>query len=375
MNDEERADLEQVEYLHHAAKACQRRLEWLHNFTLRVHSMTADQRRQNAVYPNFIAPLAEVRGWLAKDPAALTYLALMTETRSRLGMLTVCLGTVRAANAHELALQASLFFIRIWNQFVRPDLPDISPNPHAEDWNKVEIHPPPPTTRPYAGNVFCALLGSLFTTFNPRELDSQLKLEHAAAADILHVRWAEHRRIELPDNTCALKLHKGWWKLRYNGESGSYKAKGNQCITWLAKLLAGPNRMYTVAQLRGDPEGKLAADALIGNERETDHEGEEAIKRRLEDLEEIISDTGGTEVLQAEMEDLIASLQRIRDARTLGTPLKRAHANMATQLRTFRTKKLATDMPQLAAHLHASLKMELPEFGYYPPEPAPAWQF
>jgi hypothetical protein len=59
--------------------------------------------------------------------------------------------------------------------------------------------------------------------------------------------------------------------------------------------------------------------------------------------------------------------------RTFASPLKGEHHNIASQLRTF-TRKLKDKMPQLAAHLHASLKLEFPHFGYYPPKPAPGWQ-
>jgi hypothetical protein len=379
MGDDERADLEQVEFLHREAKACQRRLEWLHNLSIRFVSLTPEQRRQNALYPNFIAPLVEVKEWLNKDPAALTYLALMTETRSRLGLLKISLGTVRPANAHELALQAALYFIRIWNQTVRPDLPDISPNPHAEDWN-IAIQPPPSSIEPHWVIAFLVAVESSFTTFNPRELDAELKLEYAAAADMLHERWAGHNPEAAPCtlpviDQCEVKREGEVWRLQYKGESASYPTRGNKCIAWLARLLAAPNRALTVADLQGDPDRKLAADARIGSERETDPQGVAAIKSRIEEIDDITSETGGSEGLEEEKAQLLVALERTPGAKSLASQLKRAHANMATQLRNLRRDKLTRDMPQFAAHLVASLKMDLPEFGYYPPHPAPTWHF
>src|SRR5262245_1318948 len=197
MGDDERVELEQVDLLHHAAKACQRRLEWLYNLTFRLDSLTPEQRRQNPVYPNFIAPLAELKERLTKNPATLTYLALMTETRSRLGILKISLGTVRAANAHDLALQVSLYFIRIWNLIVRPDLSDISPNPHAEDWN-IEIHAPPSSIEQSRAAAFFVAVEASLTSFNPRELDAELKLEYAAAADLVRDRYAGPKPGEVP---------------------------------------------------------------------------------------------------------------------------------------------------------------------------------
>jgi hypothetical protein len=59
----------------------------------------------------------------------------------------------------------------------------------------------------------------------------------------------------------------------------------------------------------------------------------------------------------------------------LKTPLKRHHQNIAAQLRSLMRNKLKGHMPQLAAHLVACLKLDFPEFGYYPPDPPPDWQF
>jgi hypothetical protein len=379
MGEDERADLEQVQFLHHEAKTCQRRLEWLHNLSLRFLSLTPEQRRQNALYPNFIAPLAEVKEWLNKDRAALTYLSLMTETRAKLGPLKVSLGTVRSANAHELALEAALYFLRLWNQTVRPEQPDISPNPHAEDWH-IEIQPPPSSIERHQAAAFLVFVEVSFKTFNPRELDAELKLEYAAAADILHERWDGHDSKaatgSLPSvGECEVKRDGDVWRLRYKGESASYPARGNKCIAWLAKLLAAPNRALTVADLHVDPDRRLAADARTPNDLEADRESVAAIKRRLEEIDDITSATGSSDRLEEEKAELLARLQQTSRAKSLGSQLKRAHANIATQLRNFRRDKLTRDMPQFGAHLVASLKMDLPEFGYYPPDPIPPWQF
>jgi hypothetical protein len=164
------------------------------------------------------------------------------------------------------------------------------------------------------------------------------------------------------------------WRIRYRGEEGDYPAKGNQCLAWLAKLLTAPKRSLTIAELRGDPENKLAADAMLGAERETDWEGIAAIKLRIQEIEDISDATGGSETLQEEKAHLLGRLVGGPQAKNLNSQLRRDHRNIATQLRNFRCK-LEANMPQLAAHLKAFLKLDFPGFAYYPPEPRPNWQF
>ena len=95
------------------------------------------------------------------------------------------------------------------------------------------------------------------------------------------------------------------WHLRYGAERGDYPKKGNKSIEWLAKLLAVPNRLLTVGDLRGDPEGRLAADARLRGESETDLEGAKAIKNRLDEIESITCETGGSEALENEKAKLL----------------------------------------------------------------------
>jgi hypothetical protein len=98
-----------------------------------------------------------------------------------------------------------------------------------------------------------------------------------------------------------------------------------------------------------------------------------AIKKRLEDIEVALGETGaGSERLEEEKAKLLKQLTGPL-GKKLESSLKSAHHNMASQLRSLQ-KKLKKRMPQLAAHLKAALKLEYPEFGYYPPDPPPAWQ-
>src|SRR5262249_18312718 len=98
-----------------------------------------------------------------------------------------------------------------------------------------------------------------------------------------------------------------------------------------------------------------------------------AIHKELQDVNDLADTFGWNESLEKKRADLLDRLKTAK--RTLNPTLKRQHHNVATQLRTFVREKLVKDMPQLAAHLQASLKLDFPEFGYYPPDPAPDWQF
>lgn len=162
------------------------------------------------------------------------------------------------------------------------------------------------------------------------------------------------------------------WHLRYGTETGEYPKKGNLCIEWLAKLLAAPNRSLTVADLRGDPEGKLAADGMLRGECETDREGVNIIKYRLEEIEDMTAATGGSEAMENEKADLLRQLQAARDNMQLDSPLRKAHHNAATQIRMF-LRKLATTMPKLSGHLDEALKLDFPHLGYYPPAVTSPW--
>src|SRR5439155_7982880 len=154
----------------------------------------------------------------------------------------------------------------------------------------------------------------------------------------------------------------GVWHLSYGTEKGEYPKTGNKSIEWLARLLAAPNRSLTVADLQGDPEGKLAADARLRGEHETDLEGIKAIRTRLAEIEDIAAETGGSDALEDEKADLLRRLQAADDNKQMTSPLRAAHHNIATQIRNLRDK-LTNDMPNLAAHLIATLKLDSPRFG------------
>jgi hypothetical protein len=164
------------------------------------------------------------------------------------------------------------------------------------------------------------------------------------------------------------------WQLRFGKETGNYQKAGNRCIESLAKVLVAPNRLFTVAELMGDSEGKLAGDALLCGECETDRDGLTRIKNRLEEIEEIDNDIGGSEALDEEKAYLLQQVQQADENKQITSPLKKAHHNLATQLRTFIAKLSKTGMPFLAAHLKTCLKLDFPHAGYFPPPDSSSWK-
>jgi DNA-binding NarL/FixJ family response regulator len=207
-------------------------------------------------------------------------------------------------------------------------------------------------------------------------LDCELRIQVSAAVNHDPARIKQFLgEIEVgPASENSILLKGDIWHLAFNGESADYPRQGNQSLTWLHKLLATPNKLFSVAELQGDPRGTLGADAGIGTERVTDDAGFKRIKARLEELDDIAKETGGSPSHEQEKADLLMRVQEALRDKKMGSPLKVAHHNRAAQIRTFREKKLAKDMPALAAHLRAALKLDFPHFGYYPPPGMSAWQ-
>jgi hypothetical protein len=150
------------------------------------------------------------------------------------------------------------------------------------------------------------------------------------------------------------------WDIKFGSERGQYQSK---CIAWLRNILSQPNRTLTAPQVMGDPEGELTGDARLTGQSEGNYEAIQSLKRRLDDIDETIQETGGTESLADEKVRLLRQLDN--STRQIQSGLRRRHHNIASQIRTF-IRKLENAMPQLAAHLRTSLKLDLPHFLYSP---------
>jgi hypothetical protein len=204
-----------------------------------------------------------------------------------------------------------------------------------------------------------------------RNLDLLL-LEVAQAADDTALSTAKADRLEeatAPASTTeraesenAILLVGEVWELHYGNERGRFPRRGNKSIEYLQTILRHPNRSLTVADVLGDPERKLEGDAQLYNERQLDDAGIRAIMRRLDEIEAAREERGRSSDLLDEEEAVL--LHQLKDASAvIKTPLQKAHHNIATQLRQFMRKKLAS-MPHLKAHLRDTLKLNCPHLGY-----------
>jgi hypothetical protein len=164
------------------------------------------------------------------------------------------------------------------------------------------------------------------------------------------------------------------WHLCYQGENADFPVKGNQFLGWLAKLLAKPGQAWTVAELRGDPEGKLKADALLGSEHAKDKDGLRKIYDRIQEINHITEQTGGSDRLEDEKEELLRQVEKFSAKRRIESSVGKAYHNITTQKRQFLTK-LEKQMPQLAAHLRACITQFKEHYtvSYQPAAGTPRW--
>jgi hypothetical protein len=171
-----------------------------------------------------------------------------------------------------------------------------------------------------------------------------------------------------------LRREEDGWLLVFGEEKQRF---GNRKVfPWLARLLGSPHRDMAVAELLVDPEGLLAADARLGGQSEMDDAGTKTIRDRLDDLSELEATTGGLSKKHAdERARLLQSVEQYARTKKLKTPVGKAYNNIATQLRTLR-KELAGKMPNLRAHLKASIIPDGSDFTfrYSPPAGTPAWK-
>src|SRR5262249_36352936 len=105
----------------------------------------------------------------------------------------------------------------------------------------------------------------------------------------------------------SIRRNGDYWHLSYDGESGDYPHI--QSLDWLHKLLAAPNKLIPVAELRVDPDSKIAASDRLSSPALADDLAIKAIKDRLEDIAEIENITGGSVSLETEKAHLQKNLQ------------------------------------------------------------------
>ena len=140
------------------------------------------------------------------------------------------------------------------------------------------------------------------------------------------------------------------------------------------KAASRTRRGLTIAELASDPEGKLRADASLTGERVKDMEGLESIWKRIRDIDAIIEETGGSDVLEKEKDDLLAQVNGFAGRERLESSVEKAYENVTKQLRNLRSK-LNSTMPKLAAHLESCIVPDGKTYSiqYIPPSGTPSW--
>jgi hypothetical protein len=165
------------------------------------------------------------------------------------------------------------------------------------------------------------------------------------------------------------------WVMHFDGEEGSFPAKGNQFVGWLHKLLVHPRRSFTTSDLRRDPDRLIAVDSLLGAGHLNDRPAVRDIWNRIEDIREIAKTMGElTTEQEAELERLQKEVETHPSKKQFESTARAAYHNITTQKRTF-LKKLKGSMPKLHAHLTAYLD-QCPttlSLSYAPPYGDPTW--
>jgi hypothetical protein len=208
------------------------------------------------------------------------------------------------------------------------------------------------------------------TGFAEGVLDDHIEMVQRALRAVLSM--AEPPPVEVVP-VCSIRLVGAVWTIHYQGELGEYPARDHKCLGWLAKVLGRPGHQHTVAELRGDSEGRLKADSSPKEEAEADPTGLQKMYLRVEDLDEMIRTGGGNVELETERAYLVKRLEEGYRKHKLSSPHIKAHHTVASQLRKFRREKLAEEMPRLAAHLHVCLDLAFPHITYSPPAGHPTW--
>jgi hypothetical protein len=188
--------------------------------------------------------------------------------------------------------------------------------------------------------------------------------------------WLERpqQKVADPDQENSIRLVGEVWHLRYFREKADFPVRGNKFLDWLARLLEKPNHAWTVAELLGDPDDKLKADALLGGERVMDEKGLRAIRKRIEEIDDITQETGGSEQLENEKAKLLRPVGIHPERERVEAAVSKSYNNVTTQERQF-LQKLEAMMPQLAAHLKACIQPSGNDntISYQPPVATEPW--
>ncbi len=344
---------------HLAARKCHMELVRLRELTVRYRASPEEARKRlrRETIHQYLLLLWEPFAVVGSHPEATGAHELLIRARLALGLATPRFAGLATPSVHALAFSAPMMLFRAWNLGTRPDAPEAPPS------STFTLFAP---TDQLDVALLMARFARYFADQDISSFGAELEVEYVKASELLKEEQAEQ--------ACGIQLKGDVWHVCYRGEIGEYPERGYKALRWLAKLLSAPNKSRTPGDLLGDPDSKLAAVATLGSERTVQETDLAQVKRRYEELQEISSQTGGSEEIDNEMTLLIRYVEDAAKGARFVPELQLAHKNIATQLRALFNKRLEPAMPKLAGHLRASLRMSFPTLGYFPPKSHPSWK-
>lgn len=139
--------------------------------------------------------------------------------------------------------------------------------------------------------------------------------------------------------------------------------KERMAVQHLRRILCHPRRTLGVADVLGDERGLIAADGMLGND-----DNWQTVNLARERLEEIRQSNRTADLVEEEAK----LLQIIQIAAAPAKQVQQHHA-IATRIREF-IRRIKETMPKFSSHLDSSVKMERPDFSYFPPDGFPSWK-
>jgi hypothetical protein len=163
------------------------------------------------------------------------------------------------------------------------------------------------------------------------------------------------------------------WRITFEGMSIALKSKGNLAVGWVVLLLSRPGKALFPWDFRGDPDGKLKADATQRAEPETDREGGKRIQNRLDDIDVIEEAVPLTQSLENERARLMLQLKKAVRKTKIPAAVSTDHHAISALIRIFLKGKLRENLPRLSEHLLASLTFANPTIVYNPAPGTSSW--
>jgi hypothetical protein len=167
------------------------------------------------------------------------------------------------------------------------------------------------------------------------------------------------------------------WQVWYGQESGTYPQADYSALAVVAKLVANPNKSFSRAELRAEPDNlpreQVTLDDILDHDALTD------LQRGIDELRRDMEKETDPLVQQENEDNLEKLLAEVRKAtrpggrkRKLGTiAAQRAWDTLTKALRRLWKRLRETGMPELADHLENAVRIDHPHITYSLPAGTP----